>query len=101
MRRASRQAFGCPRYPRPPAAPHPCGERGDAAVADEGTPRLNLPYLAAGQAQKHVTLNEALARLDACVAASARSRTTAAQPAEPAEGDLYLLPGGASGEAWE
>ena len=27
--------------------------------------RLGLPYLAAGQLQKHVTLNEALTRLDA------------------------------------
>jgi hypothetical protein len=28
-------------------------------LSDDATPRLGLPYLAAGQAQKHVTLDEA------------------------------------------
>lgn len=69
-------------------------------MSDETTPRLGLPYLLAGQAQKHITLNEALARLDACLAASALSRTLAAQPEAPGEGDLYILPDGAEGPAW-
>lgn len=69
-------------------------------MSDDQTPRLGLPFILAGQAHKHITLNEALARLDACLGASALSRTTAAQPADPAEGDLYILPESAAGEAW-
>ena len=37
------------------------------------SPRIGLPYLDAAQAQKHVTMNEALARLD--VVAAARVET--------------------------
>ena len=66
----------------------------------DNSARLDLPYLAAGQLQKHVTLNEALTRLDALVQCAAVSRTTAAQPASPADGALYILPAGATGPAW-
>ena len=38
------------------------------------TPNLLLPYLAAAQAQKHVTLNEALRLLDALVQLVIQSR---------------------------
>jgi hypothetical protein len=69
-------------------------------VSDDATPRLGLPYLAAGQAQKHVTLNEALARLDGLVQTTVESRAVAAQPADPADGALYILPVDATGEAW-
>lgn len=62
--------------------------------------RLSLPYLAAAQAQKHVTVNESLLRLDALVQLSARSATTSAQPASPSDGDIYLLPAGKTGAAW-
>jgi len=62
--------------------------------------RLGLPYLAAAQAQKHVTVNESLLRLDALVQLSARSATTTAQPASPSDGDIYILPSGKSGAAW-
>jgi hypothetical protein len=62
--------------------------------------RLSLPYLAAAQAQKHVTVNESLLRLDAVVQLSARSATTSAQPASPSDGDVYLLPAGKTGVAW-
>lgn len=64
------------------------------------TPRLNLPYLAAQQAQKHVTLNEALGALDAIIGLALESRTTSVQPASPINGDAYLVPSGASGDAW-
>lgn len=67
--------------------------------ADE-TARLGLPYLAAGQMQKHVTLNEALTRLDALVQAAAVSRTAVEEPAAPADGALWLLPEGATGADW-
>lgn len=62
--------------------------------------RLALPYLAAGQAQKHVTVNESLLRLDAVVQLSARSDSTTAQPASPEDGDIYILPAGKSGGDW-
>src|SRR5690349_1068328 len=70
------------------------------AMSDDATPRLSLPYLAAGQAQKHVTLNEALARLDGLVQTAVESRTTDAQPGSPADGELYIMTAAASGSAW-
>ncbi len=62
--------------------------------------RLDLPYLAAGQLQKHVTVNEALTRLDALAQTAVVSRSVGAQPSDPADGDLYVLPAGATGPAW-
>lgn len=64
------------------------------------SPRHALPYLAAGQAQKHVTVNESLMRLDALVQLSAVSASLTAQPDEPEDGDIYILPAGKSGDAW-
>ena len=69
-------------------------------MSDDFSARLALPYLAAGQMQKHVTLNTALTRLDALLQAAVVSRTVAAQPSAPGDGDLYILPEGASGAAW-
>lgn len=69
-------------------------------MSDDLSARLGLPYLAAGQLQKHVTLNEALTRLDALVQARAVSRSTAAQPATPADGALYILPASPTGAVW-
>ncbi|HEX6860023.1 MAG TPA: DUF2793 domain-containing protein [Caulobacteraceae bacterium] len=69
-------------------------------MSDDATPRLALPYLAAGQAQKHVTLNEALARLDGLVQSAVESRATDAQPVSPADGDLYIMTASASGADW-
>ena len=69
-------------------------------MSDDATPRLGLPYLAAAQAQKHVTYNEAAALLDALLQTAVLSRSTAAQPGSPADGDLYILPGSATGSAW-
>lgn len=59
--------------------------------------RLALPFIDAAQAQKHVTHNEALAALDALVHLSAIARDVAAPPADPNEGDRYLVGAGASG----
>jgi len=64
------------------------------------TTNLVLPYLAVGQAQKHVTVNESLRRLDALVQLSVVSATTAAQPASPADGAVYIVPAGKSGADW-
>jgi hypothetical protein len=62
------------------------------------TPLLSLPLLAASQAQKHVTHNEALLRLDALIHLSVISRSLAAPPAA-ADGDRYLVASSPSG-AW-
>jgi len=69
-------------------------------MSDDHSARLALPYLAAGQMQKHVTLNEALTRLDAIVQTVVVSRTTTAQPAAPEDGALWILPAGATGADW-
>ena len=65
------------------------------------TDQHGLPYLAADQAQKHVTVNEGLRMLDALVGASARSASVTAEPAAPAPGEAYILPNGAAGPAWD
>lgn len=63
------------------------------------SPALGLPLLAAAQAQKHVTVNEALMRLDVLTQMAFKSRSLATPPVSPAEGDTYLIPSGATG-AW-
>ncbi len=55
------------------------------------TARLALPLIAAGQAQKHVTHNEALAALDGIVQMRLLETERNAPPAAPAEGDAYAL----------
>lgn len=60
---------------------------------------LSLPLLAPSQAQKHVTHNEALQALDALVQLTVLDRTLTAPPADPAEGDRYLVPAG-GGSGW-
>ena len=62
------------------------------------SPNLFLPYLAAAQAQKHVTHNEALSLLDGLVQLAVASRATATPPTTPADGVRYLVPAGATGE---
>lgn len=61
------------------------------------TPNLNLPYLAAGQAQKHVSVNESLRRLDALVQIGVSTRAQAAPPVNPSEGQRLLLPAAPTG----
>jgi len=63
------------------------------------TPNLALPYLAAAQAQKHVTVNEALDALDGLVQLSVISAALTAPPGNPAEGDRHIVASGATG-AW-
>lgn len=69
-------------------------------MSDDQSARLGLPYLAAGQMQKHVTLNEALTRLDALTQTAVVSRTQTDQPGDPDDGALYILPADATGAAW-
>jgi hypothetical protein len=63
------------------------------------TPNLSLPLVAAQQAQKHVTVNEALALLDGLAQISLSSRSITTPPPSPAEGGRWLVPAGATG-AW-
>jgi hypothetical protein len=55
------------------------------------TSHLALTLLEQSQAQKDVTVNEALARLDAILNTGAISRLLATPPVSPAEGDVYLI----------
>jgi hypothetical protein len=57
-------------------------------VSADASPRLRLPYLQPAQAQKHVTHNEALQRLDALVQLRVAAWAVASPPAGPAPGDV-------------
>jgi hypothetical protein len=61
------------------------------------TTRLFLPYILAAQAQKHVTHNEALRRLDGLINLTVEDRTRTAPPANPDEGQAHLVASGGSG----
>lgn len=61
------------------------------------SPRLDLPFVQPAQAQKHVTVNEGLARLDALVQASVISRGVSVPPAVSQAGDSFIIPIGATG----
>ena len=63
------------------------------------TLRLGLPLVAAGQSQKHVTVNEGLAILDDLVQLAVRDAGRTAPPVAPAEGDRHIVGAGGSG-AW-
>jgi hypothetical protein len=59
--------------------------------------RIGLPFLDAAQAQKHVTMNDALALLDAAAAARVETMATAFPPPVPADGEAHIVPAGAGG----
>jgi hypothetical protein len=63
------------------------------------TPRLALPYIAQGQAQKEVTHNDALVRLDALVDLYILDRDRADPPGSPTDGDAYIVAASPTG-AW-
>jgi hypothetical protein len=63
------------------------------------TPRLALPIMEAAQAQKHVTHNEALLRLDAAVQLAVADRDLATPPATPTTGARFLVAAAPTG-AW-
>lgn len=64
----------------------------------QNTPNLDLPYLAAAQAQKHVTVNEAIRAIDAIVQIGVIDRDLSTPPAEPNDGDRYIVAAAATGE---
>jgi hypothetical protein len=63
-----------------------------------GTPRLGLPFLSVGQAQKEFTHNEALQTLDLLVAGAVEEAPATAPPASPSLGLCYIVADGATGE---
>lgn len=63
------------------------------------TPRLNLPEISVGQAAKEIAHNDALRVIDALLSGHAITRTQTSPPASPTEGDVHIVPSGASG-AW-
>lgn len=63
----------------------------------ELSPNLALPYMLSGQAQKHVTHNEALERLDVLAQLALESFGSVTPPATPAAGEVHGI--GAGGAA--
>jgi hypothetical protein len=66
-------------------------------MSSDQSARLALPYLAAAQAQKHVTHNAAVRALDALVQLVLQSVTQASPPGAPSDGQCWYVPAGASG----
>ena len=68
----------------------------------EESAKLRIPYIAAAQAQKHVTHNEALTLLDTLVQLSVIDKDLTAPPDSPAEGATYIVAGagGSATGAW-
>jgi hypothetical protein len=64
----------------------------------EQSPRLHLPYIRTSQAQKEITHNEALNRLDGLVQAVVEDKDLTAPPGAPTEGQVWIVAAGASGD---
>jgi hypothetical protein len=64
------------------------------------TAQFQLPLVAPAQAQKHVTVNEALARLDALAQLRVVAADVSSPPVTTVEGAGYLVPDGATGD-WD
>lgn len=63
------------------------------------TRNFALPMLAANQTQKHVTMNEALVRLDALSSPTVESLDVSTPPEDAPEGAAWIVAGSATG-AW-
>ncbi len=63
------------------------------------SPLLSLPLIQPAQAQKHVTHNEALMRLDLVVQLAVLDRDRTVAPASPVAGQRHIVAAGAAG-AW-
>jgi hypothetical protein len=63
------------------------------------TPRLSLPFLSVGQAQKEFTHNESLQTLDALVGGAVEGPPLATPPPAPPIGSCYIVAASATG-AW-
>lgn len=69
-------------------------------MSEQETPRLGLPLLQPAQAQKHVTVNEALIRLDALSNLVIEAIGVTTPPASAPEGACWVVGTGAGG-LWE
>lgn len=63
------------------------------------TPLLSLPYIQGAQAQKHVTHNEAIERLDMIVQLTVEATDATTPPSSAAEGQAWIVGNSATG-AW-
>lgn len=68
-----------------------------SSLAQDRSPLLSLPYISPSQAQKHVTHNEALRRLDLLVQPTVVSRSLTAPPPSAPQGARWIIPSGATG----
>ena len=68
-------------------------------MSDENTPRLQLPMIVPGQAQKELSHNDALATLDMLVQGSVVAGGLSDPPASPLEGEAWIV-GAAPTAAW-
>ena len=68
-------------------------------MSDEVSDNLTLPFLQPSQAQKHVTHNEALERLDILVQLTVEALDATTPPSLPKAGEVHALGTGAR-EAW-
>ncbi len=62
------------------------------------TTHLQMPLLEAAQAQKHVTVNEALQALDAVVQLAVKDKDLTTPPGSPNDGDRYIVGPSATGD---
>lgn len=62
------------------------------------TNNLSLALVEQAQAQKEVTVNQAISTIDAILNRGAESRSAATPPVSPAEGDLYIVAASAAGD---
>ena len=64
----------------------------------DDTANLDLPYIIASQAKKHITHNEALRKLDVIVQLAIIDRDLIVPPSSPNDADRYLIASGANGD---
>lgn len=69
----------------------------DPLSFEDSSPRLELPLLHSGQAQKEFFVNEALSRIDALMHLAVEAETPL-PPADPADGQNWIIAAQASGE---
>lgn len=62
------------------------------------TAHLGITLIEQAQAQKEVSVNEALLRMDALLNTGAKDKDLAAPPSSPAEGDVYIVAASATGD---